>query len=218
MHASLMMNTAPDDSVRLTCSHRGANYEREAPLESLNKHGQDITALLAVRYVRDSSSSCVPFAIRKLSIGHFIPDLPDSKVFVALAKHVLVLRVKPPEHLAGRHLPRKNSIYLAADAAANVVLAIHLHLEAYLMEAVVSAFAHDDNINAHFLLHLLFMNSFDITFWLGLKVIIKLAQAYTALFILPGLPMPLLLLFAHLLQKLPHSHLHEFRHRCKFAD
>ena len=105
MHVSLMMNATPDDSVRLSSSHRGANYKSVPPLESLNKHCQDIAALLAVRYVRGSSSSCVPGAIRKLSVGKIISDLPDSKVFVALAMHFLVLWVKPPEHLAGRHLP-----------------------------------------------------------------------------------------------------------------
>lgn len=83
MHASLMMNATPDDSVRLTCCHRGANYKRVPPLESLNKHGQDIAALLAVRYVCGSSSSCVPSAIRKFSVWHNVSDFPDSKVFVA---------------------------------------------------------------------------------------------------------------------------------------
>jgi hypothetical protein len=105
MHVGLMMNSTPDDSVRLPCSNRCANYKRVPPLESLNKHGQDIAALLAVRYVRGSMSSCVPNAIRKLSVGHIVSDLPDSKVFVALAMHFLVFWVKPPEHLAGRHLP-----------------------------------------------------------------------------------------------------------------
>ncbi len=105
MHVGLMMNATPDNSVRLAGSHRSANYKREPPLESLNKHGQDITALLAIRYVRDPSSSCVLGAIRKLSVGHFVSDLPHSKVFVALAMHVLVLGVKSPEHLARRHLP-----------------------------------------------------------------------------------------------------------------
>ena len=51
MHIRLMMNAAPDNSIRLPGSHRGANYKRESPLEGLNKHGQDITALWAVRYV-----------------------------------------------------------------------------------------------------------------------------------------------------------------------
>lgn len=85
------------------------------------------------------------------------------------------------------------------------------------MEAVVSAFAHDDNINAHFLLHLLIMQSFDITFGLLLKVIIQLAQAYAALLILPWLPMPVLLLLPHLLEELPHGHLHVLGHRGKLA-
>jgi len=57
MHVGLMMNATPDDSIRLPGSHRCANYERETPLESLYKHGQDITALLAVRYVRSPLSS-----------------------------------------------------------------------------------------------------------------------------------------------------------------
>jgi hypothetical protein len=57
MHAGLMMNATPDDSVRLTRSHRGANYKRVPPLESLNKHGQYIATLLAVRYVGGPSSS-----------------------------------------------------------------------------------------------------------------------------------------------------------------
>ncbi len=85
------------------------------------------------------------------------------------------------------------------------------------MEAVVSAFAHDDNINAHLLLHLFFMQIFDIIFGLCLKVIIQLAQAYAALLILPGLPMPVLLLLVHFLQELPHGYLHVLSHRSKLA-
>jgi hypothetical protein len=86
------------------------------------------------------------------------------------------------------------------------------------MEAVVSTFAHDDNINAHFLLYLFFMKSFDITFGLCLKVIIQLAQAYAALLILAGLPMSVLLFLVHLLQELPHRYLHVISHRGKLAD
>ena len=57
MHVGLMMNATPDDSIRLPGSHRCANYESEPPLERLNKHGQYITALLAVRYVSYSLST-----------------------------------------------------------------------------------------------------------------------------------------------------------------
>jgi hypothetical protein len=57
MHVGLMMNATPDDSIRLPGSHRGAYYKREPPLEGLNKHGQDITALWAIRYVRSPLSS-----------------------------------------------------------------------------------------------------------------------------------------------------------------
>ena len=86
------------------------------------------------------------------------------------------------------------------------------------MEAVVCAFAHDDNINAHNLVHLFFMQSFDIAFGLCLKIIIQLAQAYAALLILPGLSMPVLLLLLHFLQELPYGYLHVLSHRGKLAQ
>lgn len=119
---------------------------------------------------------------------------------------MLIFGIQSPAHFAGRHLPCKYSIYLAANSTPYVVLTIHLLLQAYLVKAVICAFSHNNDINRNLASNLLLVHFFHFLFIVCAQAFIELAHANGAGFLIVMLTVALALFLSDFKQQFLNGH------------